>query len=587
MARHSSKKKVTDTRGRDRRQEIIDIGDTDDEPAPLEAPRFPQTSTVKNKNKNKTRAPPPTTDNDSEEPSDDEDELAYQVVPVVQRVKKPSLADIRKEKDVLVALRATAALLSSLGDKDEIERIIKLPGSRNNDELLDCRAKLVALLSPPAPESAQQGETPEIIHLFDQYFAHQGPNRELYILRPVEVIQGNMRLARGKVAGFVRHQGDSFPLKYALPGWMACNEPHPNVLDSALWTKEVQRWGEFHNHHFPGHPFEKRHGKEKGHASASHVEIRLMLWYACEKTKEIAGDKPVRALLGEIWRLRNFAQDIEAEVFLTRAPCNPCLEIKKLIEEYTGIKFNIRVMQNLGELEPVKNKTGWITFDRFASQIEDQDGHRGFSEDIETVGLHNQRRRNVLTEGIEIVERENTTEVIETYDEGLRNSAIQVVIPAQSRAGPRNDSSWTDSSPVQHRQQQPKNPRSVSTTTTSVTRRIQGFQFQPASSQEKRYQPAPPSSQGKHHIDLAPDSESEEDPEYRPPGSQRTKTTTKTTVKINSASTACPDFGAEARKQAERLKRQREKKNKKRAREPEMASSTHAPKKSRNLRFED
>ncbi|KAI9051413.1 hypothetical protein LZ554_004460 [Drepanopeziza brunnea f. sp. 'monogermtubi'] len=187
MVRHSSKKKGADTRGRDHPQQIIDIGDTDDdEPTPIKAPRFGQTPTVKNKNKNKTRAPPPTADNDSEEPSDDEDELAYQVAPVVQRVKKPSLADIRKEKDVLVALRATSALLSSLGDKDEIERILKLPGSRNNDELLNCRAKLVALLSPPAPESAQQDETPETIHLFDQYFAHQGPNRELYILRPVE-----------------------------------------------------------------------------------------------------------------------------------------------------------------------------------------------------------------------------------------------------------------------------------------------------------------------------------------------------------------------------------------------------------------
>ncbi|KAK2629270.1 hypothetical protein QTJ16_000090 [Diplocarpon rosae] len=282
--------------------------------------------------------------------------------------KKPSALNVSKEKEVLLALQKIAALLSSLGSKAEVEGII----ARNNELLQGYRETLTTLLAPASSTHGSQGDVPSTIHLYDKYFAHQGPSKQLYILRPVDVIQGNVRLKRSKVTGFIQHKGSNFPLKYALPGWVACHEYHPKVLDSGFWTEEVQRWGEFHNHNFQGNPYEQYNQKPRGHANASHVEIRLMLWYACERLKELQGvEKPIRALLGELWRLRNYDRTA-AEIFLTRSPCQPCLEIIKLIEEYTGITFHICHMPNLGELQPVK-RNGWVTFDRYAPNSEDED----------------------------------------------------------------------------------------------------------------------------------------------------------------------------------------------------------------------
>lgn len=84
---------------------------------------------------------------------------------------------------MLSTLQNTAEYLSSLGDEKEIERIMQLPGSRNNEALLKHRATLLDLL---ANKSEVHHEVPETLGLYDQYFAHQGPNKQLYILRPVE-----------------------------------------------------------------------------------------------------------------------------------------------------------------------------------------------------------------------------------------------------------------------------------------------------------------------------------------------------------------------------------------------------------------
>ncbi|PBP27435.1 hypothetical protein BUE80_DR001753 [Diplocarpon rosae] len=287
--------------------------------------------------------------------------------------KKASAVGVCKEKEVLSALQKIAALLSSLGSKAEVEGII----ARNNELLQGYRETLATLLAPVSSTHGSQGDVPSTIHLYDKYFAHQGPCKQLYILRPVDVIQGNLNLSRSKVTGFIQHKGSNFPLKYALPGWAVCHEYHPKVLDSGFWTEEVQRWGEFHNHNFQGNPYEQHNHKPKGYTNASHVEIRLMLWYACERLKELQGvEKPTRALLGELWRLRNYDRTA-AEIFLTRTPCQPCLNIIKLIEEYTGITFHIRHMPNLGELQPTK-KNGWVTFDRYAPNSEDEDEEEPF-----------------------------------------------------------------------------------------------------------------------------------------------------------------------------------------------------------------
>ncbi|CZS95815.1 uncharacterized protein RAG0_05333 [Rhynchosporium agropyri] len=377
MTRHG-KQKVT-----------IDLESSDEEPAPSVLPEAPsvkkkqkmQGKKIDKRFKIAKRVMP-----DAPEESD-QDELG-----VDQRVVLKSgrmnfqPVDAGREKEVLRAVGKAAKILLALGDQVDLKTTIQSVASRNdlasNKIREDC-AIISKLLPFPISASAQQphGEVPSTIHLYDQYFVHQGAGRQMFVLRPVEAFQGNVNLTRRKVMGFVQHKGSNFPLKYALPGWTPAAEDHPNLLNSGFWTKEVQRWGEFHNHHFPTHPFDEYHGKVKGHACASHVEPRLMLWFACDRLRELRGvDKPIRTLLGELFRLRDYDIKMEAEIHLTRDPCRKCLEIRDLIEEYTRIKFHFKSARTLGELQLEKNKHGWVTFGRYAQVDSDEE-----DEDFEVV----------------------------------------------------------------------------------------------------------------------------------------------------------------------------------------------------------
>ncbi|KAK0125318.1 hypothetical protein ONS95_000655 [Cadophora gregata] len=522
---------------------MIDISDSDDEPAPpLQQSQAPPNYNKPRKQKSKTKKSKQVKQSKTaktaivETPEDSEDELgnAQQLVPK-HRQKQPPNAS--REKEVLRGLEKAAKILTSLGAQADVKGILQHVASRNDNssiQLQDHCATISALLSPSSSTStlAYSRELPDTIQFYNQYFAHLGPGRRLYVLRPVEVLQGNTNLTRRKVTGFIQHKGSNFPLKYALPGWTQCVDNHPNVLDSDFWTKEVQRWGSFHNHHFPNHPFDEYHGKDKGHACASHVEPRLMLWYACDRLCVLRGiDKPVRVLLGELFRLRDYDEKIEAEIFLTRAPCKKCLEIKKLIEDYTRIIFHIRVIPTLGELQLERSKHGWVTFSRYA-QVNDDDRSEPDMEDAEF--------EEDGEEEVEVLERQKTVE--------KTKSTFAVVI----RGNPN-----TPEKQAKSKQQQLTPPSTGSSTVTKTStltqkRRIHSFSYQPANALlvGSRSQ----------------DSDSDIS-DYQPPSSSQRKTEsinakTPNQDRYSSGSTShnSSPFGAEASRQAKLLKKERERK---------------------------
>lgn len=244
-----------------------------------------------------------------------------------------------------------------------------------------------------------------------------------------------------------------------------------------------------------------------------------MLWYACDRLRELRGiDKPIRVLLGELFRLKDCNVKMEADLFLTRDPCDPCLLIKQLIEDYTGIKFNIRPLQNLGELQAAKNAQGWMTFGRYAEGNQDDEAEE---ED----------------QSFEIVEEE----VIERT-----KSTFEIVIRAKSAT--------PEKSKPKSRSQMPTPPSSQSSTITrkSSVSHIRSFLHQPA-----------------FYLPAASQQEEQEDDEdyYEPPTrSRKTKKTTASTKTSNQGSkrniaVSNEDvFGAEARRKTKLLLRERAKK---------------------------
>ncbi|KAH7342823.1 hypothetical protein BKA65DRAFT_595873 [Rhexocercosporidium sp. MPI-PUGE-AT-0058] len=536
MTRHSSKKKNATNIGHKSSLNVTIIDDSDDEPAPSPLP-IPhihrKTQKLKKKHSKQTKAAKALVLQSPEDSESDQDELGneQQVIQKLPR-KEPAPVDAAREKKVAKALEKAAKMLTSLGNQADVLKTLERVASRGGDTADQvqehCDTILTFLATSPRTAQNTNDEVPSTIDLYDQYFAHQAPGKQLYILRPVEVFKGNNNLTRGKVAGFIQNLGSNFPLKYALPGWTPCVEDHPRLLDCALWTKEVQRWAEFHNHHFPTHPFDQYHGKAQGHACASHVEPRLMLWFACDRLRELRGiDKPIRVLLGELFRLRDYDVKMEAEVFLTRDPCRKCLEIKKLIEDYTRILFHIRVIPNLGELQPERNKHGWVTFRRYAQVSEDDQ-----DEEIGVIGRQ------------EVVEKTKST--------------FAVVI--------RGNPNTPEKQSSKHNRQEltpPSTHSSTVTKTSTITQKhhIQSFSYQPHSSHIRN---------GYHEADQESDSDVSV---YEPPASSQRKPSksvsrhAKTPNKdsylseiLGNAASSDTPFGDEARRQAKLLKREREKK---------------------------
>ena len=194
-------------------------------------------------------------------------------------------------------------------------------------------------------------------------------------MKPIDVFKGNKFYNRGKVFGFVRTKGTTAVLKAALPGWVESVDPHPKLLDSGLWTEVVKPLADFHNHKFPTGQYDARHKKEKGYSYASHVEPRLMVWFAIDLLQKRTGvvGSPLEQR-GNLWKLRNEVQEtIEAEIVLSRPPCPQCRAFQQFFESYTPIKFSFIVMKNLGEAREVKNKQSYKSFSLFAPPYSDSE----------------------------------------------------------------------------------------------------------------------------------------------------------------------------------------------------------------------
>jgi hypothetical protein len=283
------------------------------------------------------------------------------------------------ERKLRVAMRllgAAANTLAEIGDAEEIEALFQATGVDGENTVQEMRKKCFRILGLlPEARSINTDETPSTIDLYDQSFLYRASSSLIYLLKPVDVFKGNKFYNRGKVFGFVRAKGSTAVLMAALPGWVESVDPHPKLLDSELWTEVVKPLADFHNHKFATGLYDARHKKEKGYSYASHVEPRLMVWFAIDLLQKRTGKvgSPLEQR-GNIWKLKDEIQEtIEAEIVLSRPPCPQCRAFQQFFERYTPIKFSFIVMKNLGEAREVKNKQNYKSFSLFAYEYSDSE----------------------------------------------------------------------------------------------------------------------------------------------------------------------------------------------------------------------
>jgi len=292
-------------------------------------------------------------------------------------VQKVSKSDQIRTRELLGILQRTTAVLASIGGPEEVEALFQSSGIDDDETIGKIRKSCFNVISllpvTKSVDSFSPNQVPSTIALYDQSFFYRASSSILYLLRPVDVFKGTKNYNRGKVFGYVRAKGSTSALMSALPGWFKCVENHERLLNSELWTEVVKPLADFHNHTFTTASYDVHHGREKGDTYATHVEPRLMLWFAIHELQKRTGKfgSPLEQR-GDIWELRDLIrEEVEAEIVLSRPPCRHCLKFQEWFQRYQPIKYSFIVCKNLGEVPLQKDKHGQISLPLYAEAVED------------------------------------------------------------------------------------------------------------------------------------------------------------------------------------------------------------------------
>lgn len=277
---------------------------------------------------------------------------------------------VENGKAVMHAVETAVLSLSRVGDVDDLETWIRDSRitAKGGDDILKLK-EIIDRLSkalrakynkPPALRS-----TNGALSRLEDYFLFRHGGHSMTLLAPVEIPFNIGSSLKRKVFGFVRCYGNYYPLICSISGLsaQASNHNHPKLLDSELWTEQVYRFGSFYRHSFRSGGFDEHFGYPKGASFASHVEPKLMLWYACRLFTKLNGGEPlplddqVDMLPGGLKLLIGSTQP-KADVVVSRAACTDCEKFRLLMKKKTGIEFNFIVIANLGKLKEGRDEKG-------------------------------------------------------------------------------------------------------------------------------------------------------------------------------------------------------------------------------------
>jgi hypothetical protein len=311
--------------------------------------------------------------------SEDESESENDPQGVALPVPKP------KPSELVERLEETAKMLESVGDANDVEEYLIEGGTLNPEQIKSLQescatiANLLASKAVQAPSPASTltvtSTVPSTIVAYDDFYIY-ATLKYLYVLKPIDVFKLNNRFTEVKVLGFIRRKG-GMPLMFALPGWLECTDGHPRMLDSELWAKQVKYFTDFHEFKFSRKVWDDIHNQEHGQTYRCHVELRLMIWFACRMlVKALGVALSWQAQIVRLELLKDLVKNVEAEIILTKAPCKSCRRFRKWFQKLTGIKFTISTCSTLemeGIVEEEEKETREETEDR---QVFEKDVHK-------------------------------------------------------------------------------------------------------------------------------------------------------------------------------------------------------------------
>ncbi|KAG9237751.1 hypothetical protein BJ875DRAFT_481052 [Amylocarpus encephaloides] len=269
---------------------------------------------------------------------------------------------------------ASDACVTSMEAAERVGKWLQFCGVQEGDERIDKIEELCGTISkflrsrraPPEPSSPNKSQTsPESSgQSMDQFFVYRDVRQVISLGAPMETAKA-FKSIKNKTFGFVRIKGKYWPMICAISGIDNVIHTNPKFLDSYVWTAEVYHLMSFRDAEIRCARWEKHRKLPKGFQFCSHVEPKLMLWFACWWLTKVTGEIPsIRKQVANIFKIngRNMPEPPEAEIFLDRAPCRTCLKYQKEITEMSGIEFTFQYMPKAGRIQQQKDKHGNVIF---------------------------------------------------------------------------------------------------------------------------------------------------------------------------------------------------------------------------------
>ena len=308
---------------------------------------------------------------------------------VTRKSKSVTTKATPSPKRGLKALESAASFLGGIGSVEDVTDWLDDKGLTDEEVIRNLRRACTAisdLLKARASPVNTGNRVSESSSGLDEYFIYRAASNSVMLLGPIESIRCNRYYSNKKVLGFIRRRGEGYPFMIAFPGWTPCAEAHEKVLDSEIWTKYVMQFAKNVGFTFQEDRFEVHNKIRPGTTHASHVEPKLLLFFACHIFIKRMKRK---ANLKQLHLLRHSGSTTEVEIFISEEPCYSCKKFKREIETVTGLKFHFRVCRNLATLKFYRNTRGCKTYPSFAAdeaelveriQIEEEDNNEEYEE---------------------------------------------------------------------------------------------------------------------------------------------------------------------------------------------------------------
>lgn len=183
-------------------------------------------------------------------------------------------------------------------------------------------------------------------------FVKQSRRTVLLVQQIESIVAHGQTSIKSKVYAYIKPKDASQPLMGAISGWSSVAQHDLKLLNNKEWTQNVLDFCRIYGLHLNRSGSDFSHpDKIPGVYQACHVEKKLILYYACEKVKELFGINHSR-LLYTLESLRSADYLPEVEILISVAPCRDCLKFKAEVEQITGLKFTITPCRNLTEIQP-------------------------------------------------------------------------------------------------------------------------------------------------------------------------------------------------------------------------------------------